>query len=589
MAQSRTPAPADAGAAHSSLAKTDPVTAYAKSVTSGETVAGPFVRDACARHLRDLEEAPARGFRFDLDKVHRVISFFSNVLRLVGGEHEGKPFDLAPWQAFVVGSLFGWVNEDGYRRFRVCFIEAGKGSGKSPLSAGVGLYMLVADNEPRAEIYAAAAKKDQSQILFRDAVAMVRQSPALKQRLTFSGGPGREWNVAYLQTGSFFRAIASDSSQSGPRPHCALIDEIHEHKDATVVEMMRAGVKGRRQALIFMITNSGVDRTSVCYQYHEYAGKVAAGELVDDTFFSYVCSLDDGDDPFSDEACWPKANPTLGTTIQPSYLREQVVEAKGMPSKEGVVRRLNFSQWTDAFSPWISGDLWRGCEHDFDLSELDGMVCYGGLDLSGARDLSSLVLTFARGEGRYTSVAWFWTPADTLLERARTDRVPYDLWRDQGHLTATPGRVIDYGYIAHTIGELCARFDVRQIAFDPYRIGYLENELVEHGVEAELVAHGQGYYRSSESGLWMPHSVDTLERAVMTGSLRVKINPVLTWCSASAVLTADAKNNRIFDKRKSTGRIDGIVALAMSLGAAETSDGDDDLDYWLKSITEDAA
>lgn len=576
---------ADAGAAITH----DPVTDYARKVTAGELVAGPFVRDACARHLRDMEDAHERGYRFDLDKVNRVISFFSNVLRLVGGEHEGKPFELVDWQQFVVGSLFGWVNEEGYRRFRVAFIEAGKGSGKSPLSAGIGLYMLVADGEPRAEIYAAAAKKDQSQILFRDAVAMVKQSPALKQRLSFSGGPGREWNVAYLSTGSFFRAISSDSSQSGPRPHCALIDEIHEHKDSNVVEMMRAGTKGRRQALIFMITNSGVDRTSVCYQYHEYASKVAAGELIDDSFFCYVCSLDEGDDPFANEDCWIKANPTLGQTIQPSYLREQVIEATGMPSKESLVRRLNFSQWVDAYSPWVSGDLWRACESDFDIRELEGMTCYGGLDLSGARDLSSLVLAFPRDGGRVDCLSWFWTPGDTLHERSRTDRVPYDVWRDGGHLTATPGKVVDYGYIARTIGEIAALYDLRQIAFDPYRIGYLENELVDQGVEAELVAHGQGYYRSSESGLWMPHSVDVLEKAVLTGTLRVKTNPVLTWCSASAVIESDAKGNRIFSKRRSSGRIDGVVALCMSMGAAAENDGSDDLDYWLKSVTDEAA
>lgn len=567
----------------------DPVTGYAERVVGGEIVAGPMVRDACARHLRDLCDAHERGFVFDLGRVNRVISFFSNVLRLVGGEHEGTPFNLAPWQVFVVGSLFGWINRDGHRRFRVCFVEAGKGSGKSPLLAGIGLYMLVADGEKRAEIYAAAAKKDQSQILFRDAVAMIKQSPALAQRMTFSGGAGREWNVAYLSTGSFFRCISSDSSQSGPRPHCALIDEIHEHKDANVVEMMRAGTKSRTQALICMITNSGVDRTSVCYQYHEYAGKVAAGELVDDAFFGYVCSLDADDDPFSDESCWPKANPTLGTTIKLSYLREQVTEAKGMPSKEGVVRRLNFSQWTDAYSPWVSGDLWRACEADFDIAELDGLPCYGGLDLSGARDLTALVLAFPRDGGRVDCLSWFWTPGDTLHERARIDRVPYDVWRDQRFLIAPPGRVVDYGFIARTIGEIAARYELRQLCFDPYRIGYLEQDLTDQGVEVELVAHGQGYYRSSESGLWMPHSVDTLEKAVMTGTLRVARNPVLTWCSASAVLATDAKGNRIFDKRKSTGRIDGVVALAMSVGAAAGMDQNDDLEHWLRSITESAA
>jgi phage terminase large subunit-like protein len=582
MPARRKPAvPSDAGAVQS-FSLTDPVTSYAERVLSGELVAGPFVRDACARHMRDMETAHERGYRLDLAKANRAISFFAEVLRLVGGEHEGKPFILADWQKFVVGSLFGWVNQDGYRRFRVAFVEAGKGSGKSPLAAGIGLYMLVADGEPRAEIYAAAAKKDQSQILFRDAVAMVRQSPSFSYRLSFSGGPGREWNIAFLQTGSFFRAIASDNSQSGPRPHCALIDEIHEHKDSTVVEMMRAGTKGRRQALIFMITNSGVDRTSVCYQYHEYAQKIGRGELHDDSFFAYVCSLDDGDDPFADEKCWIKSNPTLGQTIQLSYLREQVNEAKGMPSKESLVRRLNFSQWVDAFSPWISGDLWRACEHDFDVGELDGQPAYGGLDLSGARDLSSLVLVFPRDDGTFDALSWFWTPEETSRERARTDRVPYDVWLAEGHLEATPGRVVDYAYIARAIGDLTARYDIRTIAYDPYRIAYLQQDFADQGVMCDLTPHGQGYYRSSESGLWMPRSVDTLEKHVMAGTLRVKRNPVLTWNSASAVLSSDAKGNRLFDKRRSTGRIDGIVSLCMAMGAADSDEQGADLSEFFR-------
>ncbi|EPW9636432.1 terminase large subunit domain-containing protein, partial [Yersinia enterocolitica] len=264
----------------------DPATQYAMDVTAGTILAGPDIRHSCARHLRDLEFGPARGLVWDVESASRAIDFFAKILKLNGGEHEGKPFILLSWQCFVVGSIFGWKSSDGTRRFRMVYVESGKGSGKSPLAGGVGLYCMVADKEPRAEVYAAATKKDQAMILFRDAVAMVKQSPALSQRIEPSGGAGKEWNLAFLQNGSFFRPISSDDGQSGPRPHCALIDEVHEHKNNTVVEMMRAGTKGRRQALIFLITNSGHDKTSVCYDYHEYGRKVANGDLEDDSFFS---------------------------------------------------------------------------------------------------------------------------------------------------------------------------------------------------------------------------------------------------------------------------------------------------------------
>jgi phage terminase large subunit-like protein len=242
---------------------TDPATAYAEAVSSGKIIAGPHVRDACRRHLGDLESGPERGLRWDTEEVAKTAAFFRNVLRLNGGQFEGLPFELHGWQAFVVGSLFGWKRTDGARRFRVAYIETAKGSGKSPLVAGIGLKLLCADKEPRAEIYAAAVKQDQAKVLYRDAVAMIQQSPDLSSRLDMTGGIDPD-NIAHIPSGSFFRPISSERrgrGQSGPRPHCVLLDEIHEHPTNATVEFLKAGVKWRRQPLILMITNSGSDRT----------------------------------------------------------------------------------------------------------------------------------------------------------------------------------------------------------------------------------------------------------------------------------------------------------------------------------------
>lgn len=566
-------------------ATSDRVTAYARSVVAGDTLAGPHVRAACQRHLDDLLTGHLRGLVFDLEKVARAIGFFRDVLRLNGGEHEGKPFELQPWQAFIVGSLFGWLGPSGYRRFRTAYIEIGKGNGKSPLAAGIGLYCLCSDDEPRAEIYAAATKKDQAMILFRDAVAMVDQSPELHSRLVKSGGQQHCWNLGYLKTGSFFRAISSDDGQSGPRPHCSLVDEVHEHPNATVLNMLIAGQKGRRQPLTVEITNSGFDRTSICYQHHEYSIRVIVAKPdskdFNDEWFAYVCALDEGDDPLKDEACWPKANPNLGVSIDHTYLRKQVREALGMPAVQSVVKRLNFCMWVDAANPWIEGHLWLACEDEFDpfeaLAECNEVV--GALDLSGALDLTALALA-GNVDDTVTAVVEYWTPKDTLLERARRDKVPYDTWVDQLHLTATPGRGVDYGFVAQRLSELQVLLpQFRRLAFDPYRIKYLEKELDELHIEIELIPHPQGYYKPQDpSGepkpgdpprppnLWMPRSVELLEKAVAEKRLRVKKNPCLTWNSASAVLEADPKNNRIFTKRKSRGRIDGLVSLAMANG-----------------------
>jgi phage terminase large subunit-like protein len=568
----------------------DPATTYARQVADGSLPAGPHVRGACERHLRDLRDGSKRGLAWDVAAAARVIGYFRDVLRLNGGEHEGQPFHLLPWQAFCIGSLFGWKGSDGHRRFRMAYIEGGKGSGKSPLAAGIGLYLQTADSEPRAEIYAAASKLDQARVLFRDAVAMVRQSPHLAARLTFSGGPGREYNIADIARGSFFRPIASENGQSGPRPHGALLDEIHEHPDNEMVEMMRAGTKGRRQAIILMITNSGSDRTGVCWQYHEYARKVCAGDLEDDAFFAYVCALDDGEDPFRDEACWTKANPSLGVTFGPKYLREQVTQARGMPAKEAIVRRLNFCEWTDAAAPWIDRDLWDACEADFDPDELIGLPCWGGLDLSAKRDLTSLAVCWEHPDGTLSLAAWFWTPGDTVDERARVDGVPYRLWVDQGYLHAPPGRIIDKGHVATFVQQIAITHDMQTLAFDQAQIEDFQVACDDIGFETwiddrqrdengaakgpegaglRMMRHGQGFAGyASQTALWMPRSIGATEDAIIKLQIRIRRNPVLRYNSASAVLESDPQGNRRWTKRKSTGRIDGIVAGSMAVGAA---------------------
>jgi phage terminase large subunit-like protein len=540
---------------------TDPATQYARDVVDGKVIAGPHVRAQCARHLRDLETGHERGLVWSPESAERFYLFCLHVLRLNGGEFEGKPFDLHVSQKFIAGSLFGWLRIDGARRFRLAFIEQGKGNGKSPLAAAIGLYGLTADNEARAEVYASATKKDQAQILFRDAVAMVDQSPHLAANLTKSGR-NPVWNLAYLKTGSFFRPLAADNAQSGPRPHVALLDEVHEHKTGLMVEMMRAGTKGRRQALIFLITNSGTDKQSICWHYHEYATRVADGTLEDDSFFSYVCALDEKDDPFSDEDCWFKANPLLGVTIPKRYIQEQVREAIGMPGKESIVRRLNFCQWTDAESPWIGGEVWMGAkDSDFNDELLLDRKCYGGLDLSSTTDLTAFALLFEPTEKdpHWRQKVWFWLPADKMDERERRDRVPYAAWRAAGWLETTPGSAIDKRFVLARVVQTASRYRMTSVGYDLWRFEDFSALVADEGAELPLEGFGQGFKS-------MAPAVDEYERMLVSGELRHDGNPVMTWNAASAVLDTDPAGNRKVTKRRATGRVDGIVAAVMAAG-----------------------
>lgn len=544
----------------------DRATAYARAVVAGKIVAGPAVRDAAARHLRDLVEGPGRGLTWDLAEAEKSIRFFESVLFLNGGRFEGAPFLLVGWQAFVIGSIFGWKAPDGFRRFRVAYAETGKGSGKSPLAAGIGMKGLVADNEPRAEVYAGATKKDQAMILFRDAVAMFNQSPELKKRLVKSGTGERVWNLAYLANGSFFRPISADDGQSGPRPHVALIDELHEHKKNLVVEMLRAGTKSRTQALIFMITNSGSDKTGPCWSYHEYAIAVAAGTKIDDGFFGFVCDLDPGDDPITDESCWPKANPSLQEADLPGvkYLREQVTEARGMPAKESIVRRLNFCQWTDAEAPWLSMDVWKGATRPIDWETMRGRRAWAGLDLSSTQDLCGLTLFVEPAEegDEWSLIPFAWLPDEGLARKGEQDKVDYVSWKAAGLLQTTPGRAISKRIVAQRLSALASFFEIVECAYDRWRIEDFLQLCIDDGITLPpMVPFGQGYKDMSPA-------VEEFERALLAGRLVHPGHPVLNWCATNAVVVSDDAGNRKLSKEKATGRIDLIVGGVMAVGRA---------------------
>lgn len=577
-------------AARLALCRQDPVTYYAREVDAGRIVTGPLVALATERHLRDLKDGPKRGLDWRLAAAHKVFGYFRDVLRLNGGQFEGVPFELVgvgpggPWQAFIVGSLFGWYGADGCRRFRIAFVEIGKGNGKSPIAGGLGMYCLTSDGEQRAECYAAAATKDQAMILFRDAVAMRTHSPLLQRKVIPYGGL-KPYTMFYPATESFFRAISSDDKQSGPRPHYAACDELHEHPDGTVVNMLQDGFKFRRNPLLFEITNSGVDRQSVCYEHHDYSVRVLEQRVQDDAWFAYVCGLHKRD-KWKNPNVWIKANPNLGVSVTEKYLREQVKKAEGMPSTASHVRRLNFCEWVGASTPWIDADKWLACENDrLDLATYRGSRCWAGLDLSTRTDLTALALVFLRPDGKgYDVFLFFWAPEEGLREREDRDKVPYTVWRDAGHLETTPGGVVDYEHVARRVIHFCEAYGLEVAAFDRFRIKDLVRKFDDAGFEYSelkmdadektrnqargliLAEHGQGFRD-------MTPAVDGLTAAITSRQLHVKTNPVLTWNSSNAVITSGSAEERKFDKRKARGRIDGIVALAMGLRAAQVFSG----------------
>lgn len=567
----------------------DPVTFYAQEVIAGRIIAGPHVRAACQRHMNDLNDGKKRGLVWDLGLAKRAIGFFPDVLRLSEGQFDGQPFNLHISQQFIVGSLFGWLRSDGARRFRRAYIEQGKGNGKSPLAGGIGLYGMMADREAGAQVYAAAAKMDQARILFQDAVNMVRQSPALEARITPSG-VNPVFNLADLATGSFFRPVGRDTGKtgSGLRPHFVMLDELHEHPNRDTLDMLERGFKFRRQPLIVMITNSGSDRNSVCWEEHEHAVKVAHEEEQDDSTFSYVCALDEGDEPLDDPSCWAKANPLLNVTLTETYLADVVAQAKSIPGKANNIRRLHFCQWTDAETAWINRDTWESCEDpDMTMSDFTGEELWVGLDLGATKDMTARAMVFRDGfddEGRpkFALFAHGYTPADSLQARVREDRAPYDVWSEQGFVTATPGKVVRLDFVAQDLVDMAGEFVIAAVAYDRWLIRRFDECLDELGVTLPLMEHPQGTNRRKESPLWMPESIDHFENLILEKRLRIQVNPALRSAVASSTFWTSPAGLRRFEKQRATARIDLAVAAAMAIGAAMTQEAEAlDIDGWL--------
>ena len=596
----------------------DPVTAYATDVVRGKVVAGKLVRLACQRHLADVERAEAKSLVWKPEEAQRAIDFFAEVLCLpeetdsddeapAGDEeeHVGTPFVLAPWQQFIVGSLLGWyayrVNKRGVkrqvRRYRVAFIEGAKGCGKTPLCAGILLYLLVADGERGAQLYCAAVTKDQAKLAFADCEKMVASSPHLKALID-----AKVNNLAVLETGSFIRPISAEKrALDGKRVQAAVIDEEHEHPSAVVYLKIRAGTKGRRSAVIMIPTNSGFDLESVCWKHHDYSRQILQGVVSNDSWFAFICHLDaceacatagklqpSDDCPHCDDWTtegphWLKANPNLGVSLPWQYLREQVREAIDIPSQRNMVRRLNFCQWTQQAVIGIPPEKWAACKGTISSASLVGRDCILGIDLSDKIDLSAVVAIFPRplpaatADGldyeerderrtvEWTSdvLAYFWMPRNTLHRRAQEDGIPYPDWVKAWHIFDTPGDLVDHDQIVdYIVTVLAKKYRIRRIGFDQAGATAAVTRLRRHF----------GSFRTPEGEqdivIEIPQSFRALSGATklvqalaFSGLLQHDGNPCMAWNVSNMGFEENNWREIRPVKIDSRKRIDGGVAL----------------------------
>lgn len=542
------------------------VTGYAEDVIAGRVVAGRLVRLACERHLRDLETGKERGLHFDAEQAERVISFFA-LLKHSKGEWAGHQFILEPWEAFIVGCLFGWKRTDGTRRFRSAEIELARKNGKSTLAAGIGLYMAFFDDEPGAEVYAAATKREQARIVWSEASRMVKATPAIKRRITSFVG-----NLHIESTAQKFQPLGADAdNMDGLNIHCAIIDELHAHKTRHMLDVLTTATGARRQPLIFVITTAGFDRNSVCWEQHDYSIKVLEGTLPDDTFFAYIAGIDEGDD-WKDESVWIKANPNLGISVKIEDLRTKCQRAQEIPGQQNAFRRLHLNEWTQQSERWLDMMVWDENGEPFDPSDLEGRECYAGLDLSSTKDITALGLWFTEEQ---KALMAFWVPEEGVRQRADRDRVPYDVWVREGWIEATSGNVVDYDIIRVRINELRQLYNIREIAIDRWNSTQLQTQLMGDGFT--VVPFGQGFAS-------MTAPTKEMERLILDRKLGHGGNPVLRWMASNVAVTRDAADNIKIDKAKSTERVDGMVALAMPIGRAMVQETEPESVYETRGV-----
>ena len=528
------------------------VTDYADAVLDGQIVVGKPVLLACKRHLKDLKN-PNLDFRED--RADAAIKFLE-ALTHSKGEWAGQPVMLEPWQKFIIGSIFGWYRPDGTRRFRKTYTEVARKNGKSLIAAGVGLLLAFFDNEPGAEVYAAATKRDQAKIVWGEARRMVRASEGLKRRITTFVA-----NLHSETTNSKFEPLGADEdSMDGLNIHGVIIDELHAHKNRKTYDVLNTATGARRQPLMFIITTAGYDRESICWQEHDYGIKILEGIIEDDSFFAYIATID-VDDDWGDPKNWIKANPNLGVSVKPDKIAEAVNKAKQVPGEQNALLRLHMDVWTQQAERWIDMDTYAKCDDPFDPDDLRGRHCYAGLDLASVTDICALELWFPPEEEgeRVKVLSMFWVPEDNILKRARNDHVPYDDWVRDGYMKATQGNVTDYDVIRADINELNTLFEIREIAIDRWNSTQLQTQLQGDGFT--VADYGQGF-------MSMAAPTKEIGRLIIDQGICFGNNPVLRWMFANIAVEQDAAGNLKISKKISSEKVDGPVALAMACGRA---------------------
>ncbi|TXH56411.1 MAG: terminase large subunit [Desulfurellales bacterium] len=524
--------------------------------------------------------ATAEWAMFNPVEAQKALDFFPLMLRHVEGEMAGQPFTLQEWQKGIIANLFGWQRQDSYerwvRRYREALIYIPRKNGKSPLAAGIALYVFFCDRMVGKQCYLAAGDRSQAGVVFSHCKGMVNQEPLLAERCKIYGGTGSEYQTRSIvreDEHSFLRVISADANtKHGGNTLLAVVDELHVQPNRDLVDVLSTSMASKNvpQPLMVYLTTADYERVSICNEKHDYACKVRDGLIQSPTFLPVIYEATLNDDWTKPEV-WAKANPNLGVSVSKDYLELKCKEAQELMSFQNTFLRLNLNVRTQQDTRAIPMDDWDACSDGVTdplawrnqaMDRLKGRRCAGGLDLGSVSDLTAFVLLFEDEESPdfYDVLPFFWCPRASAEQRSKRQQVPYLAWGQAGFVTLTDGNETDYQIVRRDINQLCDRFGVFEISADRlFQGAQLCQDLIRDGLN--VVEMGQGYVS-------MAAPTRRLLELVIGHKLRHGANPVLRWMAGNAATESDNANGDAvlkFSKRKSTEKIDGIMGLCMAL------------------------
>ena len=487
---------------------------------------------------------------FDPKAAQLALDFFTECLTHVKGKLARKPFVLAAWEKSIVANIFGWKRLDGTRRYREALIYVPRKNGKTTLAGGLVNYVLFCDEEPGAEIYSAAADRDQARLVFEQAAGMVNQEPELLRR-----GQVLQKAIVLRDHSGAYKPISADANtKHGYNVHMVVVDELHAQPNQDLVDALETSTGSREQPLVIHITTADYDKPSICNEKHDYACKVRDRVIEDEAFLPVIYETGKDEDWHS-EAVWKKANPCYGEALDVAYFRRKYKKATEKPSFENTFKRLHLNMKTEQAERWIQLDEWDKCL-GLEKEHLTGLQCYGGIDLASNTDLAAFGLFFPE---LCAVLVWYWVPEENAHERERRDKVTYETWGNQGYITLTEGNVIDYDVILRDVIVLGTIYNIQEIAIDRWGSTHMQTKLMGEGFE--VVPFGQGF-----ASLSAPSK--EFEKIIISKELKHDGNPVLRWNVGNVAIERDSADNIKPSKKKSTEKIDGTLAIIMAVGRA---------------------